>query len=222
VVDDLDAGFRPSGSGWRSADSCFRKHHYWVPVRRATVVRTAAWRVTLDAPGHYEVKVKIPRRNATTRSAAYRIRTVDGFVRRVRNQWKRRGDWVSLGIHDLAGDAVVRLTDKTGERGSSGRRVAFDAVKFIPADGPARATRTTISEGTDSAASMPRRSAGPDRTEDASAGAPSGRAQDRDAAGPPEEPVPTPAPAPAHDQATASSAPLPVPSPVPSPADAVS
>ncbi|CAN5633255.1 hypothetical protein BH23CHL8_BH23CHL8_06160 [soil metagenome] len=184
IVDDLDPGFRLNGSGWRSAATGFRKHHYWVPVRRATVRSSAAWRVTLDAPGRYQVKVKIPRQNATTRSAVYRVKTANGFVRRVLNQRQRRGDWVGLGIHELPRDVVVRLTDKTGEPGAFSRRVAFDAIKLIPRDGTSGATRTVDPEVSETRPDEPNR----DRDRDGDA--------DREAAISPVDATPTPAPEP--------------------------
>ena len=74
----------------------------------------------------------IPASHATTRSATYRIRTADGVVRRSVDQRRNRGRWLSLGVHELTTQAVVRLSDLTGERRSSGRRVVFDAVRFVP------------------------------------------------------------------------------------------
>ena len=96
-----------------------------------SVKRFALWRPQLDAPGQYRILAKVPAK-ASTRRAVYQVRTTSGWVKRVRNQLKNRGKWVNLGVHTLAARPVVRLTDRTGEAGRSGRRVAFDAVKFVP------------------------------------------------------------------------------------------
>ena len=41
---------------------------------------------------------------------------------------------LSLGAHTFGSTAKVKLTDKTGERASSRRRIVFDVVKFVPVD----------------------------------------------------------------------------------------
>ena len=134
VVDDRMAGFTRQGTGWQSVRNGYRKHHYWTPTRNASVRSTGVWKTTLDAPGHYRVVVKIPRDDSTTRSARYKIRTTDGFVTRLVNQRKHQGDLVSLGVHEMGTIGLVRLTDLTREPASSGRRVAFDVVMFIPVE----------------------------------------------------------------------------------------
>ncbi len=130
-VDDLDPGFRRYGSGWRQATSGYADHHFWAPTRVGTRERYAVWRPELPA-GRYQVLAHIPRQDAATRSATYKIRTPDGWVRRTRDQQKGAGRWVGLGVHQLTPTSVVQLIDKTGESGSLGRRVAFDAVRFVP------------------------------------------------------------------------------------------
>ena len=86
----------------------------------------------LAGPGSYKVVVKVPPRNATTRRATYRLLTADGWVIRTLDQDARRGKWASLGTFPLSTSAVVKLTDRTGERAASGRMVGFDALKFVP------------------------------------------------------------------------------------------
>ena len=63
-----------------------------------------------------------------------------GWVTRIRDQHKRRGTWVSLGIHHLAAAPIVQLADRTGESESLERRLAFDAARFIPVGGPPEAS----------------------------------------------------------------------------------
>jgi hypothetical protein len=74
----------------------------------------------------------VPRARALTRSAVYRIVTADGPVRRRLDQAGARGRWTRLGTFALATGVEVRLSDRTGERPILGRRVAYDAVRFVP------------------------------------------------------------------------------------------
>jgi len=132
IVDNKSSRFVRRGIGWRAAKIGYAKHSFWVPVRKSSVRRVALWRPLLTAPGRYRVLAKVPGRIATTKRAAYQIRTASGWVKRVRNQNKYRGKWVDLGVHALTSRPVVRLNDRTGEGAKSGRRVAFDAMRFVP------------------------------------------------------------------------------------------
>jgi hypothetical protein len=76
----------------------------------------------------------IPRKHATSRKATYKIKTADGWITRTRSQYKRRGTWVSLGVLELTSTPVVQLSDKTTEPTVWGRRLAYDAVRFVPVD----------------------------------------------------------------------------------------
>jgi hypothetical protein len=102
----------------------------------------------LPQAGYYEVVVKIPSQHATSRKATYKIKTTDGWVSRVRSQKKRQGEWVSLGIHKLTTTPIVQLADKTGESGSLGRRLAFDAARFVPTTAPAATSSGTLAPPT--------------------------------------------------------------------------
>ena len=139
VVDELSNRFVRKGTGWRAAAFGYDKHHFWSPTRSTPAVRIGKWKAQLAAPGEYRVKAKVPTRHASTRRAVYQVKTVDGWVKRVRNQYKARGTWVSLGVHRLATAPVVKLTDRTGESASLGRALAFDAVKFVPVSSSAAA-----------------------------------------------------------------------------------
>jgi hypothetical protein len=127
--------------GWRSGATGYDQHHFHVPVRRSTRVRYAAWKPLLPGPGRYRVEAWIPAEHASSRKAAYKVKTTDGWVTRVRNQSRRRGSWVSLGIHELGRRPIVQLADVTGEPVRFGRRLAFDAVRFVPYGVPATAER---------------------------------------------------------------------------------
>ena len=136
TVDDGDAAFRRYGAGWYEGSGGFAGHHFWASVRETTRTLYGAWRPVLATGGWYEVQVHIPVEHATSHSARYRVRTSTGWVTRVRNQEKRRGTWVSLGVHHLATTPIVQLSDRTGEIASLGRQLAFDAARFVPVDGP--------------------------------------------------------------------------------------
>jgi subtilisin family serine protease len=136
VVDDLSPQFVRRAGGWKQGNSGFRKHHFWVPTRRGTAKRIGEWRPELFAPGTYRVVARIPSKNATTRRAVYRIKTADGWVKRKVKQNESRGDWVKLGVFSLTTEPVVGLTARTGERRSLARRVAFDAIRFVPVAPP--------------------------------------------------------------------------------------
>ncbi len=140
LVDDLDAAFYRVGSGWHEGANGYADHHYWVPAQEDVRTLHGAWRPTLSRGGWYEISVRIPASHATTRQATYQIRTSTGWVTRVRNQNKHMGNWLSLGRHHLTTTPIVRLIDKSGEEASLERRLAFDAVRFVPDDGPENAS----------------------------------------------------------------------------------
>jgi hypothetical protein len=140
-VDDLDPGFRTFGSGWQQSWTGWAGHHFHTPVQLSKRIRYASWKPVLPVAGTYVVQAHIPTEHATTRKAAYRIKTVDGWVTRVRNQYFHRGSWMPLGTHSLTQSPIIQLADKTGESTTSGRRLAFDVVRLIPT--PATRERIT-------------------------------------------------------------------------------
>ncbi len=136
TIDDLDAAFHRYGSGWRASDGGHAGYHYWAAARETTRTLYGAWKPVLAAAGWYDVLVHVPAEHASSRRASYRVRTSAGWVTRIRNQHKRSGTWVSLGIHHLSSTPIVQLSDKTGEAPSLARRLAFDAARFVPVAGP--------------------------------------------------------------------------------------
>ena len=132
TVDDLTGWFVRSGSGWHQGNTGHDGHHYWVPARASGKTRSGVWRATLAEAGLYRVQVMMAPYHGTTRKAAYKLRTAAGWTTAVRNQFKNRGKWVNLGVYELTQTPMVILTDVTGERDSLRRRVAFDAIRFIP------------------------------------------------------------------------------------------
>lgn len=135
TVDDLSDGFRRIGNGWRASVGGYANHHFWSPARRSQS-RIGIWSVTFDEPGLYKVLAKLPRQHASSRKTVYKIKTQDGWTKRVRNQSANRGSWVSLGIHRLAATAEVRLSDRTLDPRGSRRKLAFDAIRFVPLEPP--------------------------------------------------------------------------------------
>jgi len=133
-VDDLDSAFRRFGTDWREGDTGYAAHHYWTPTRADSRLRYAVWRPVLPAAGYYRIVVYIPTEHANSRSATYKIKSDDGWIVRVRNQRKLRGTWANLGVHWLTTRPTLKLMDKTGESTSMGRRLAFDAARFVPVD----------------------------------------------------------------------------------------
>jgi hypothetical protein len=80
--------------------------------------------------------VWIPRANATTRSAHYKVEFFVGnnytvLKEVVVNQYAVYDAWVDLGTYDFAGEPAVFLGDNTGEAYSTKCRVGFDAVGFV-------------------------------------------------------------------------------------------
>ena len=133
IVDDRSEGFRAKGSGWRSAGGGYEDHHYWTKAGRK-VTSLGIWSTAIEDPGYYRVAAKLPRWHASTRKAVYRIRTAEGWVQRLRNQYRGRGGWVNLGTHDFGDTAEVRLANKTLDPRGSRRTVAYDAIRFVPVD----------------------------------------------------------------------------------------
>ncbi len=162
MVDDLSPQFVKRAGGWKQANSGYLRHNYWVPARAGKAKRIATWRPTLTAPGDYRIVVRIPSRDATTRKAVYRIKTVDGWVKHRLDQSTAQGKWVDVGTFRLTTTPAVKLTDRTGERASLGRRVGFDAIRFVPVGQP-RVSSDPASPADQPPADQPRTRLGPRR-----------------------------------------------------------
>ncbi len=243
VVDDLSPQFIARVGGWKQADSGYLRHSFWVPTRAGKAKRIGTWRPTLTAPGDYHVVVKIPTTNTTTRRAVYRVKTTDGWVKRRLDQSANRGKWVDLGTFRLTTTPALKLTDRTGERSSLGRRIGFDAVRFVPA-GPRVASDAGIPDSPappdspspgptpePARATEPTPEPTPDRTADAAASSPPGPGPTADRtpeptpertkepeARPSAEPTPEPATEPTREPTPEPArAPDPTPEPTPEP-----
>jgi hypothetical protein len=131
-VDDLDPTFRKFGPGWQQGSTGHASHHFYAPVQKSKRVRYASWKPVLPVAGTYVIQARVPQEHATTRKASYRIKTANGWVTRNRNQYYNRNKWMPLGTHSLTRTPIIQLADKTGESSSTGRKLAFDAIRLIP------------------------------------------------------------------------------------------
>jgi hypothetical protein len=136
VVDDLSSGFSRFGPAqyWWQAPIGYQDHMFWTYVNGSTTSNYARWTPNLSSggAGNYKVYVFVPRDNATSQQARYRIRHNGADVTFTVNQSVYYDQWVFLGRFDFAatGGEYVELVDATGEAGSTYRKLGFDAVKF--------------------------------------------------------------------------------------------
>lgn len=132
IADDRSGGFSKGGQYWWEAGIGYSGHMWWTYVNGNSVSSWGEWRANLG--GNYQVYVFVPRDNATTRNARYEIYHNGGTATRAVNQNNYFDAWVDVGTYGFSsGDGRrVRLTDATGEAGSSGLKVGFDAVRFVP------------------------------------------------------------------------------------------
>ncbi len=92
------------------------------------------WRPQLPAAARYDVQAWIPSRHATTKNAVYTVHHAAGTAEHAVDQSACNDQWVSLGTYDFAAQgALVRLTDKTGEKDGDKLEVCFDAVRWLAA-----------------------------------------------------------------------------------------
>lgn len=132
VVDDNSGGFSKGGSYWRESTAGYGGHQWWTYVDGSAVDCWGEWRANL-AGGNYEVYVWVPYYNATTHNAPYTVYHQSGQTVRSVSQNSYSDVWVSIGTYSFAQGITrqVRLTDATGEAINS-RKIAFDAVRFVP------------------------------------------------------------------------------------------
>ena len=104
---------------------------YWTYVNGSTTDNYARWTPNLSSGGAGSY-VFVPRDNATSQQARYRIRHNGVDVTFVANQSVYFDQWVYLGTLDFAatGGEFVELVDATGEAGATYRKLGFDVVKF--------------------------------------------------------------------------------------------
>ena len=90
------------------------------------------WNAPISTAGNYEVYAYVPRANASTQSAQYRIYHFGRFIDRRLDQSRYSGEFASLGIYwfDGVSDEFVTLHNSTGEPSGS-TQVALDALRFV-------------------------------------------------------------------------------------------
>jgi len=146
LVDDLqiDNGFylhtkSPSTmANWRDKKTGGTNNHFWWTYTTAgTAIDTgyAVWTPNLPETGFYEVFTYIPAIDNQTDSAKYVINHSDGMSEVRIDQATAAGSWISLGKYFFENDGTqnVRLGDGAGIKG---KKIVFDAVKFVELDQP--------------------------------------------------------------------------------------
>ncbi len=141
TCDDGDACFALAGPSayWHRATTCggtalgYGGDMYWTYVNGSVVSNSARWTPALGGTGTYAVSVFVPRCNATSQLAKYKVVHNGVTEYRTVNQNAYYDAWVSLGSFAFtgAGGEYVELTDATGESYTTKRLLGFDAVKWV-------------------------------------------------------------------------------------------
>ena len=141
VCDDGDPCFALAGPAayWHRATTCggtalgYGGDMYWTYVNGSVVSNSVKWTPALGGPGTYTVSVFVPRCDATSQAAKYKV--VHGGVTEYKtvNQNSYYDAWVPLGTFSFtgAGGEYVELTDATGESYATKRLLGFDAVRWV-------------------------------------------------------------------------------------------
>lgn len=140
IVDDkqFNDGFYIKAEGntvpmryYRSTRSGYGGHHWWTYTEESTEdICYVTWTPQVE-DGYYEVYSYIPA-EATATSALYRIKHAAGEASVTVDQSVYPDSWVFLGKYMMVNDGsnYVYLGDSTGV---SGEKIAFDAMKWLPA-----------------------------------------------------------------------------------------
>ena len=125
-------------ANWRDKKTGgYNNHFWWTYTTADAVIDTgyAVWTPNLPQTGFYEVFVYIPSTDNQTDSAKYVVNHSDGSSEVWIDQTTAAGNWVSLGKYIFENDGTqnIRLGDGTGVRG---KKIVFDAVKFVELDQP--------------------------------------------------------------------------------------
>jgi surface antigen len=137
ITDDINSYFAKYGTpGYWTSDYFYGYdgHQFYTLANGNTVNNYAKWSASISYNGNTEVQVFIPKNNATTKSAKYKIYYNGGtsVANKTINQNNYYDQWVSLGTYYFKQGSgnYVYLSDATGETPGS-TKVSFDAVKFI-------------------------------------------------------------------------------------------
>ncbi len=121
------AGLQPSWSDSPAGDA----HHHFHTLARNSSTATGQWNFDVAQAGDYEVEVYVPPAEATATGATYVVHHAEGVDEVVVDQSGLSG-WESLGVFPFSGPGQrVELSDDTNDDPAAGRRVAFDAVRFV-------------------------------------------------------------------------------------------
>ena len=141
ICDDGDSCFALLGPSayWHRATTCgtsalgYGGDMYWTYVNGTTVSNSARWTPALGGPGTYQVSVFVPRCNATSQLAKYKVVHNGVTEYRTVNQNAYYDAWVSLGSFAFTGAAgeYVELADATGESYTTKRLLGVDAIKWV-------------------------------------------------------------------------------------------
>jgi hypothetical protein len=139
TVDNDSPNYLKNGvADWHTEQAGYRFMLDWTYSNRGPVPEpnTVYWLPSLTGNGLYEIEVYVPEAFATTTNARYIVLQEGQRTLRVVNQLVNNGRWVPIGtffLEDTGRDGVY-LDDVTYEAVIS--MVAFDAIRFIPADSP--------------------------------------------------------------------------------------
>ena len=141
TCDDGDACFTLFGPSayWHRATTCgstalgYGGDMYWTYVNGSVVSNYVRWTPALGGPGTYQVSVFVPRCNATSLQAKYKLVHNGVTEYRTVNQNVYYDAWVSLGSFAFtgAGGEYVELADATGESYTTKRLLGVDAVRWV-------------------------------------------------------------------------------------------
>jgi hypothetical protein len=135
IVNDNGTGFTKFGPSqyWWEAAIGYGSHMFYTYVNGSTQSNYARWQPSLPGAGNYTVHVFIPSNHATSQQARYRIFHSGTSHYATVNQNAYYDTWVNIGVYSFSagGGEYVELVDATGEAPSTGRKIGFDAVKFV-------------------------------------------------------------------------------------------
>lgn len=137
VVDDLSKGFKRGGpySSWWFKDNVgqgYGGHIFWTYTWTNPVSNWARWTPNLPDTGDYEIFVYIPADTSFKGNVRYKIYNLIETTPYWVNQGNSNGIWKSLGIYPMpkGGNYINGCVTLGDTSNVSGKKIAFDAVKF--------------------------------------------------------------------------------------------
>ena len=137
IVDDLTKGFKRGGpySSWWFKDNVgygYGGHIFWTYTWTNPVLNWARWTPILPDTGDYEIFAYIPQDTGFNAYVRYKIYNLIEITSYWVNQGNFNGQWKSLGIYPMPREGnyingCVTLGDTSNV---SGKKIAFDAIKF--------------------------------------------------------------------------------------------